>query len=76
MERLPLGLDAGVTGCVVDDLDQAVAAVETVRRLPREAVCAVFERRFTAQGMAARYAQLYRKIASHSPASTRLGLAA
>jgi len=69
-------IDAGVTGCVVDDLDQAVAAVETVRRLPREAVCAVFERRFTAQGMAARYAQLYRKIASHSPASTRLGLAA
>ena len=37
---------------------------------------AVSERRFTAQGMAARYAQLYRKIASHSPASTRLGLAA
>ena len=69
-------IDAGVTGWVVDDLDQAVAAVQTVAGFSREAVRAVFEQRFTAQAMAARYARLYAQIASSSRASARESIAA
>jgi glycosyltransferase involved in cell wall biosynthesis len=69
-------IDAGVTGWVVDDLDQAVAAVQTVAGFSREAVRAVFEQRFTAQAMAARYARLYAQIASSSCASARESIAA
>jgi glycosyltransferase involved in cell wall biosynthesis len=72
----PVIVDDGVTGRVVDDLDQAVAAVEAVRRLSRDAVRAVFEQRFTAQAMAARYAQLYWQIASGSRGAAREGIAA
>ena len=73
---VPEVVDDAVTGWVVDDLDQAVAAVDTVRRLPRDAVRAVFEKRFTAQAMAARYAQLYWQIVSGSRGSAREGIAA
>lgn len=56
----------GVTGCIVEDFDQAVEAVQAVRRLPRTGVRQVFERRFTAQAMAQRYAQLYWQLARDS----------
>ena len=73
---VPEVIDDGVTGWVVDDLDQAVAAVEAVGRLSRDAVRAVFEQRFTAQAMAARYAQLYWQIASGTRGSVRESIAA
>jgi glycosyltransferase involved in cell wall biosynthesis len=59
---VPELIEEGVTGCIVDDVAQAVEAVECVRRLPRERVRAVYDKHFTAQAMAARYAQLYRQL--------------
>ena len=48
---MPEIVQNGVTGCIVEDFDQAVEAVQAVRHLPRTGVRQVFERQFTAQAM-------------------------
>jgi glycosyltransferase involved in cell wall biosynthesis len=73
---VPEILDDGVTGCIVDSVEEAVEAVETVRHLSRSRVRAVFERRFTAQAMAQRYAQLYWHLARDRRAARLEGEAA
>ena len=56
----------GITGWIVDDIQQAVAAVDAVRHLPRARIRATFEQRFTAHAMATRYSQLYWQLARAS----------
>lgn len=73
---VPEIVEDGVTGCIVDHIDQAVAAVEAVRRLPRHGVRAAFEQRFTAQAMARRYAHLYWQLARDNRAALLEGEAA
>jgi glycosyltransferase involved in cell wall biosynthesis len=63
---VPEVLDQGVTGFVVDTLDEAVAAVEQCAAFDRGACRAVFESRFTAARMAADYLRLYRRLAALS----------
>jgi glycosyltransferase involved in cell wall biosynthesis len=53
----------GVTGFVVDTIDDAVAAVREVESLQRASVRAEFERRFTADRMARDYVNIYRLLA-------------
>jgi glycosyltransferase involved in cell wall biosynthesis len=60
---VPEVVDQGRTGLIVDDMAQAVAAVDAVRHLPRALVRKTFEQRFTAHAMAERYAKLYWQIA-------------
>jgi glycosyltransferase involved in cell wall biosynthesis len=61
-------IEHGVTGFVVDTLDEAVAAVARVDTLSRRRCRDVFERRFTSKRMAADYLALYRTLLSaHSP---------
>jgi glycosyltransferase involved in cell wall biosynthesis len=55
-------VEDGVTGRIVEDLDGAVAAVLAIDDLPRPAVRAAFERRFTAGRMADDYLDLYRRL--------------
>ncbi|HEY1380834.1 MAG TPA: glycosyltransferase family 4 protein [Gemmataceae bacterium] len=61
----------GVTGFVVDNTDEAVAAVGRVAGLDRRGCRAEFERRFTAERMARDYVALYRRVLNrwddHSP---------
>jgi len=52
-------IDEGVTGFVVENEDQAVAAVEAARGLDRRLVRRRFERRFSAIAMARGYLDLY-----------------
>jgi glycosyltransferase involved in cell wall biosynthesis len=52
----------GVSGYVVDTLDEAVAATARAVELPREGVRAYFEQRFTAPRMAADYAAIYEAL--------------
>ena len=68
---VPEVVDEGVTGYIVDSEDAAVAAVTEAQRLDRKRVHDVFERRFTAEVMASRYVDLYRKLA-HSGNAGRL----
>lgn len=56
---VPEVLQDGVTGFVVDGLEDAVAAVERVSTLDRRRIRAVFEERFTAARMARDYVRLY-----------------
>ena len=60
---VPEVVDPGVTGCIVDSMEAAVAAVDRVAGLDRARVRATFERRFTARTMARRYADLCATLA-------------
>jgi glycosyltransferase involved in cell wall biosynthesis len=59
-------LDDGVTGFVVDRVDEAVAAVRRIGQIDRKACRTAFERRFTATRMASEYVQLYRELVAAS----------
>jgi len=59
---VPELVDPGVTGFVVDSIDDAVAAVERARTLDRRACRLRFEERFTADLMAQRYVECYRRL--------------
>ncbi|AXK73116.1 glycosyltransferase family 4 protein [Lysobacter sp. TY2-98] len=56
---VPEVIDDGISGRIVDSEAEAVAAVRDLASLPRAAVRAAFERRFTADVMAANYEALY-----------------
>jgi glycosyltransferase involved in cell wall biosynthesis len=56
---VPEILEDGVTGFIVRDLDEAVAATREIERLDRAACRSSFERRFTASRMASDYVRLY-----------------
>jgi len=56
---VPEIIDDGVTGCIVQSMDEAVDAVGRVAGLDRRRIRAVFERRFSAPVMAGNYARHY-----------------
>jgi glycosyltransferase involved in cell wall biosynthesis len=62
----------GVTGFVVDTVDEAVRAVERVANLNRRACRQVFEERFDAARMARDYVEVYRRLEHASPGPARL----
>ena len=55
-------IDDGVTGVIVDGMDQAAAALPRVLGLDRRAVRRRFEERFSAALMAQNYVNLYRSL--------------
>jgi glycosyltransferase involved in cell wall biosynthesis len=55
-------VDQGVTGCIVDTEDEAVAAVPALLSLDRRAIRQRFEQRFTASRMAKDYVGVYRAL--------------
>jgi glycosyltransferase involved in cell wall biosynthesis len=60
---VPEVIEPGVTGAVVHDLDQAVAAVPALIGLDRTKIRSTFETRFSATRMADDYVALYRRFA-------------
>jgi glycosyltransferase involved in cell wall biosynthesis len=65
---VPEVLEQGVTGYIVDSIDEAVAAMKQVDGFDRKRCRAVFEQRFTATRMARDYVHVYRTLC-HSPPS-------
>jgi glycosyltransferase involved in cell wall biosynthesis len=55
-------IDEGVTGYVVDGIDQAVASVPKALALDRAAIRARFEERFTVERMAQDYLHFYQSL--------------
>jgi glycosyltransferase involved in cell wall biosynthesis len=55
-------MEEGVTGFVVDTVEQAIEAVAKLDRLDRAAIRNTFERRFTAERMAAEDVKVYREL--------------
>ncbi len=56
-------IDDGVSGFIVDTVEQAVDAVRRISALSRYGVRECFERRFTADRMARDYLALYHSLA-------------
>jgi glycosyltransferase involved in cell wall biosynthesis len=55
-------IEDGVTGFVVSNLDDAIAAARAVETIDRRDCRAAFERRFSVSRMAARYLRCYRQL--------------
>jgi len=62
-------LDDGVTGFIVDGLDDAVRAVERVKELDRRRCRQVFEERFAVARMAREYLVLYERLLDNRSAT-------
>jgi glycosyltransferase involved in cell wall biosynthesis len=60
---VPEVIDEGVSGFIVDDEDDAVAATKHLHELDRAKVRATFDRRFTARRMAEDYLEVYQELA-------------
>jgi glycosyltransferase involved in cell wall biosynthesis len=59
---VPEIVDDGLTGFLVNDIDEAVRAIERVDSIDRRRCRAVFEQRFTAKRMAGDYLKVYDRI--------------
>ncbi len=71
---VPEVMDDGVTGFVVDNVDEAVAACGRLHEIDRAGVRAQFDKRFTSRRMAADYVTLYeRLIAARKPQLRAVG---
>jgi glycosyltransferase involved in cell wall biosynthesis len=68
---VPDVISNGVTGLIIDSVDDAVEAVATVSLMSRSSVRAEFERRFTAERMARSYIAAYRSLMARAPAKER-----
>jgi len=64
---VPEVIDDGVTGFIVDDEDEAVAATKHLHRLDRTTVRETFDRRWTAHRMAQDYVDLYNGLVTPMP---------
>lgn len=69
---VPEIIQDGVSGFIVDSIDMAVAAVESVKTLDRALVRHYFESRFTDKHMALSYIAAYEKLLSKSVSRFRL----
>ncbi len=70
---VPEVIDDGVTGFIVDDLDQAVASVAAAESLDRTRIRMTFERRFSVRRMAQDYLTLYERGAIEEPENLAVG---
>ena len=61
---VPEIIDDGVTGFIVDTLDDAITATRNVSRLDRRSCRTVFEQRFSVTRMAEDYVYLYERLIS------------
>ncbi|HWK45300.1 MAG TPA: glycosyltransferase family 4 protein [Stellaceae bacterium] len=59
---VPEVIDEGITGFIVGNEDEAVAAVKKLPSLERPRIRQVFDKRFTARRMAEDYVQIYRRL--------------
>lgn len=67
MGSVPEIINEGVTGLIVNSIDEAVCAVERVGSISRAACRRIFEERFSAGRMAREYVKLYRRLAARAP---------
>ena len=72
--QLPEVVEDGLTGFIVRDDAQAIAAVDRVAGLDRRAIRRRFEERFSATAMATRYIDIYGRLAA--PTVAKLNVAA
>jgi glycosyltransferase involved in cell wall biosynthesis len=64
---VPEIMEEGVTGYIVDTVEDAIDATRRALSLDRRAIRAVFDRRFTADRMAHDYVSIYERLAREPP---------
>ena len=69
---VPEIIEHGVTGMIVEDEAEAIAAIRQVGQLPRTTVRRSFERRFSSQRMAMDYLSLYHGMAAKARPALRV----
>jgi glycosyltransferase involved in cell wall biosynthesis len=69
-------VDEGVSGFIVENVNQAIAAIAKIATLDRAKVRATFERRFTVERMASDYLQIYQRLLNAQAPSRRRTAAA
>jgi glycosyltransferase involved in cell wall biosynthesis len=69
---VPEIIDDGVSGYIVESIDEAVAAASRVRRLSRAGVRDSFERRFTAAKMARNYVSAFETLVAQFEPNLKL----
>ncbi len=69
---VPEIIDEGVTGFIVENEEEAVAAVARLGQLDRRRIRQVFETRFSARRMAADYVKVYQNLIMHQNNRLRL----
>ncbi|HWZ52220.1 MAG TPA: glycosyltransferase family 4 protein [Granulicella sp.] len=67
MGSVPEVIDHGVSGYLVDSMEEAVEAVRQIPGLDRRLVRKIFEERFSARRMCRDYVTIYKKIRASSP---------
>jgi len=75
---VPEVIDDGVTGFIVDDIEESLQALDKIRHFDRERCRKVFEERFSAARMAGDYLKIYERLleANGRTRPRRLGEAA
>ena len=68
---VPEVIEDGVTGLIVEDTAAAVAAMPRLLELPRRAVRAAVEQRFSAERMARNYVGVYERLIAERPRAPR-----
>ena len=68
-------IDQGVTGCIVESIDDAVAAVGEAAKLDRNLVREAFEKRFSAMRMARDYVTIYEQLLDTASSTHRIAAA-
>ena len=59
---VPEVIDHGVTGFIVDDIDESLQALDQISHFDRERCRMVFEQRFSAARMAGDYSKIYERL--------------
>jgi glycosyltransferase involved in cell wall biosynthesis len=65
---VPEIIDDGVTGFIVDSVEEAIESLKRIPKLSREKCRQVFEERFSASRMVKDYLSIYARIQSEAPA--------
>jgi glycosyltransferase involved in cell wall biosynthesis len=68
---VPEVIEDGVSGYIVENIEEAVEAVAGIDALSRRKVRACFELRYSSAVMAAQYVDIYRKLLSEKPVTNR-----
>jgi glycosyltransferase involved in cell wall biosynthesis len=73
---VPEVVDDGVSGFIVNSIDETVAAVERLGELDRRTVRRSFEERFTAERMTRDYVEIYRHVVANDESEAEPGFVA
>jgi glycosyltransferase involved in cell wall biosynthesis len=69
---VPEVIDHGVTGFIVENIEDSLAALEKIQNFDRSRCRRIFEKRFSAARMAADYVKIYERLLTKGLATTKI----